>query len=112
MEKRKTQNRFPTFPSRFAMTTTISSFTEEAGGPGLRPVAGTAQNPKKGASADVPTHPDFQARLALEWISRFRLISHWNQSSISGSFLDWKMLTASDSLVLAITTFDTEGAGW
>jgi hypothetical protein len=28
----------------------------------------------------------------LESKAGFRLISRWNQTSISGSFLDWKML--------------------
>src|SRR5579872_1910220 len=35
---------------------------------------------------------EFQARPALEWTCRFRLISRWNQFPFSGSFLDWKML--------------------
>ena len=34
----------------------------------------------------------FQAHAALESTSPFRLIPRWNQKSISGSFLDWKML--------------------
>ena len=37
--------------------------------------------------------PEFQAHLALESNSDFRLIPRWNQIPISGSFLDWKMLT-------------------
>src|ERR1700682_4157486 len=36
--------------------------------------------------------PEFQAHLALESNSDFRLIPRWNQIPISGSFLDWKML--------------------
>src|SRR5260370_866881 len=35
-----------------------------------------------------------QAHLALESKSHFRLIPHWNQFPISGSFLDWKMLVS------------------
>ena len=35
---------------------------------------------------------NFQAHPALESKSDFRLTLHWNQKSISGSFLDWKML--------------------
>jgi hypothetical protein len=34
----------------------------------------------------------FQAHPALESKRRFRLIAHWNQFWISGSFVDWKML--------------------
>jgi hypothetical protein len=34
----------------------------------------------------------FQAHPALESRSEFRLTLHWNEKSISGSFLDWKML--------------------
>ncbi len=34
----------------------------------------------------------FRAHPALESKAVFRLISYWNQFSISGSFLDWKML--------------------
>jgi hypothetical protein len=37
--------------------------------------------------------PEFQAHLALESNSDFRLIPRWNQIPISGSFLDWKMLS-------------------
>ena len=46
-----------------------------------------------------PWHPNqcrtcvrFQAHTALESNPTFRLIERWNQISISGSFLDWKML--------------------
>ena len=38
--------------------------------------------------------PEFQAHLALESNSDFRLIPRWNQIPISGSFLDWKMLAS------------------
>jgi hypothetical protein len=34
----------------------------------------------------------FQAHRALESKAVFRLIPRWNQNSISGSLLDWKML--------------------
>src|SRR5439155_11068691 len=36
---------------------------------------------------------NFQAHDALESNPEFRLILHWNQKSISGSFMDWKMLS-------------------
>jgi hypothetical protein len=46
-----------------------------------------------------PRHPNqdricvrFQAHAALESNPTFRLIVRWNQNSISGSFLNWKML--------------------
>jgi len=45
---------------------------------------------------------EFQARPALEWTCRFRLISRWNQFPFSGSFLDWKMLAK------AIRKFQTD----
>ena len=38
--------------------------------------------------------PTFQAHLAWESNLAFRLIPRWNQISISGSFLHWKMLPA------------------
>ncbi len=41
--------------------------------------------------------PRSQAHSALESNPGFRLISHWNQMLISGSFVDWNMLL-SDSL--------------
>jgi hypothetical protein len=44
--------------------------------------------------------PQFQAHLALESNSDFRLISHWNQIPISGSFLDWNMLIGSQFMAL------------
>jgi hypothetical protein len=76
MEKWKTKSRFPTFPPpRF-----LSQKDKPAGG---------QKNQRKEPSRSTA---DFQAHLALESKSHFRLIPHWNQFSISGSFLDWKML--------------------
>jgi hypothetical protein len=51
--------------------------------------AGVQTKPTKG---DIPQQPSFQAHPVMESHSRFRLISHWNQFLISGSFVDWKML--------------------
>jgi hypothetical protein len=50
--------------------------------------------------------PTFQAHPALESKAGFRLISRWNQTSISGSFLDWKMLGESCPI-----QNDLEGSG-
>ena len=36
---------------------------------------------------------EFQAHPELESQSEFSLTLHWNEKSISGSFLDWKMLS-------------------
>src|ERR1700680_5299961 len=46
--------------------------------------------------------PNFQAHPALESKAGFRLTPHWNPTSISGSFLDWKMLPTADVVVLII----------
>ena len=46
-------------------------------------------------------HRKFQAHPALEPNYRFRLIPRWNEFSISGSFLDWKMLRAMRPNVVA-----------
>ena len=40
------------------------------------------------------SNPNFQAHPPLESNSGFRLISRWNQTRLSGSFLDWKMLSS------------------
>jgi 2'-5' RNA ligase len=59
------------------------------------------ENQKKGAIRSCP--PDVEkafhlrAHPALESKSSFRLISRWNEFSISGSFVDWKMLKLPDS---------------
>jgi hypothetical protein len=47
---------------------------------------------RKTLKGDRLWRADFQAHLALEWTSSFRLTPYWNQFLISGSFLDWKML--------------------
>src|SRR5216684_5085083 len=47
--------------------------------------------------------PRFQAHAALESNVGFRLIAHWNQTSISGSFLDWKMLTVKNGNKQSVT---------
>src|SRR5260370_18728228 len=57
------------------------------------------ENQKKGAIRSCPpgveTAFHFRAHPALESKSSFRLISRWNEFSISGSFVDWKMLARS-----------------
>src|SRR5216684_397324 len=54
------------------------------------------ENQKKGATRSCPPGVEkafhFRAHPALESKSSFRLISRWNEFSISGSFVDWKML--------------------
>jgi hypothetical protein len=52
-------------------------------------------NERRTYSAETITLPvRFQAHPALESKPVFRLTPRWNQISISGSFLDWKMLIA------------------
>lgn len=54
----------------------------------------TAERRPLAASASAANRPLFQAHSALERKPLFRLIARWNQFSISGSFVDWKMLSA------------------
>jgi hypothetical protein len=46
----------------------------------------------KGDLSRQPGRRHFQAHAALESNCRFRLMAYWNQFSISGSFVDWKIL--------------------
>jgi len=76
--------------------------------PTLRPVNTSVPKPGSPASPANPRpkqkgdhhaaecrlrKPHFQAHLALESRPVSRLIPHWNQTSISGSLSDWKMLS-------------------
>jgi len=68
-------------------------------GGGLRPPPVRSRRPSgadfsqtRPPKGDIAQQPHFQAHLALESESCFRLIAHWNQFLISGSFVDWKML--------------------
>ena len=122
MEKWKTKSRFSTFPPpRFLILKTENTKT----GGGLRPplaqalrawlsfpshfkasapfgaLASTEPNQRKETS---PSKLNFRAHPALESQSHFRLISHWNQFSISGSFVDWKMLLSAPPFCAASVT--------
>jgi len=63
---------------------------------------------KKGEPPPAENHRlrdlNFQAHLALESNSDFRLIPYWNQIPISGSFLDWKMLHAISLIPASVRT--------
>jgi len=52
----------------------------------------THQTKEQNRPAECSITSNFQAHSALETNPTFRLILHWNQTSISGSFVDWKML--------------------
>lgn len=53
----------------------------------------TAERRPLAASASAANRPLFRAHSALERKPLFRLIARWNQTLLSGSFLDWKMLS-------------------
>ena len=97
MEKWKTKSRFPTFPPPriFALS---NQKTKPSGGlrpppPRRHPPSGPDLSQARSTKGDIAQQPHFQARPVLESKGRFRLIAHWNQFSISGSFMDWKMLS-------------------
>ena len=87
MEKWKTKSRFSTFPPPRILA--LSNQTTKPGG--ARP-SGADLSQVRSTKGDIAQQPHSQAHPVLESKSRFRLIAHWNQFSISGSFLDWKML--------------------
>ena len=98
----KTKRRFPTFPTSLGNRQRRDSHIATAPAAAVR-LFGIAKEPARPSGAGRPkterkelsTQPRstlLQAHAALEWKSAFRLTSHWNQNSISGSFLDWKML--------------------
>ena len=89
MGKWKTKNRFPTFPPPRCPWKRERK-NQRTGRTGLRPSA--RHNKRKEHPPGHPKARNFQAHPALESNTRFRLISRWNQFSISGSFVDWKML--------------------
>ena len=53
---------------------------------------GTAGEEAKDKEISRATDPLFQAHDVLETSCRFRLMMYWNQMTIPGSFVDWKML--------------------
>jgi hypothetical protein len=81
---------------------TISTVLSRARGLKRRPLAlhPIPSSSQKGDSTQQKTivfsSLNFQAHPALESNFVFRLIPRWNQISISGSFLDWKMLGVRD----------------
>src|SRR5216684_2609149 len=78
---------FPLFHPRSAITTPVCfslNFSELT-------ITYRKENTRRARKGTAWT-PRFQAHSALESNVDFRLIAHWNQTSISGSFLDWKML--------------------
>src|SRR2546428_6734008 len=92
VENQKQVSHFPTAPnplSRNQKTKPCGGLRPppEASPPfGRRLLAGKMNERRHRAAAVFQAHP------ALESTSRFRLIAHWNQFLISGSFVDWKML--------------------
>lgn len=89
----------PTFPQRRRLFLFLKNKKQNPGD-GLRHPPARQKSPPSGADlsqtrptkGDIAQQPHFQAHPALESKSCFRLIAHWNQSLISGSFVDWKML--------------------
>jgi hypothetical protein len=105
MEKWKTQNQvfhFLTAPTieweepkkrpRRAGLRPAARRRESTKGDFLQPSLGSEQAPGISGSPRIGIEPLVQAHPALESNLSFRLIPHWNRFSISGSFLDWKML--------------------
>src|SRR5437763_10434555 len=93
MEKWKTKSRFSTFPPpRFL---SLRNTKPKARGRAVarpRANAGGAARHLQRLRKETSRSLQFQAHPALESPCYFRLVSHCNQFSISGSFLDWKML--------------------
>ena len=58
------------------------------------------------------SNPNFQAHPPLESNSGFRLISRWNQTRLSGSFLDWKMLPFATCCPTGLTDDCTASVSW
>ena len=93
MEKWKTKSRFSTFPPPRILLSQMQRPRRAAGlspAPALEPAAlrAASKKPTKETSRSI----QLRAHPALERNCYFRLIPHWNRFSISGSFLDWKML--------------------
>src|SRR5258708_6501267 len=93
MEKWITNPRFPTFPRavpRRAIWYILFLLLTPAA-PWRQAVTQHFTERRPTPSAP-PTASQFQAHPALESNLTFRLIVRWNQTSVSGSFVDWKML--------------------
>src|ERR1035437_3506998 len=75
----------------------LSHHPEDISGKPTKSQGGRASPPShqrrpKGDLSRQPGRRHFQAHATLESNCRFRLMPYWNQFSISGSFMDWKML--------------------
>ena len=94
MEKWKTKTRFSTFPPPRILSLRCK---DRDARPGCRPPPRYGRRrcapPPKNQRKETSRSIQLRAHPALERNCYFRLISHWNRFSISGSFLDWKMLS-------------------
>jgi hypothetical protein len=87
VENQKQVSHFPTAPRIYREN------QRKAKAGGLRPPpTKDDRTSTKGDLSRQPGRRHFQAHAALESTCRFRLMAYWNQFSISGSFVDWKML--------------------
>jgi hypothetical protein len=88
VENQKQVSHFPTAPR------IIWRKQKSQGGRASPSARRRQQKTTKGDLSRQPERFHFQAHLALESNCCFRLTPYWNQLSISGSFVDWKMLMA------------------
>jgi hypothetical protein len=96
----KPKSGFPLSHTRPATMTTVH-FKKSKSKANLAASGGKKNNPKKEShhAAECRLRAlDFQAHPALESRLVLRLIPRWNQTSISGSLSDWKMLFLIDAM--------------